>query len=91
MTESTSMTVHLSPELSEKLAALARDTNRSAADLAGEAIASYVDLNARQAARIKAALEDARSGTPGVPHEEVVKWVRSWGTDNELPRPKPKV
>jgi predicted transcriptional regulator len=25
-----------------------------------------------------------------VPHEEVVKWLRSWGTPNELPRPVPK-
>ena len=25
-----------------------------------------------------------------VPHEEVVKWLKSWGTPNELPRPKPK-
>jgi predicted transcriptional regulator len=22
-----------------------------------------------------------------VPHEEVVKWLKSWGTPNELPRP----
>ncbi len=25
-----------------------------------------------------------------VPHEEVVKWLKSWGTPNELPCPKPK-
>jgi predicted transcriptional regulator len=25
-----------------------------------------------------------------VPHEEVVKWLKSWGTDNELPCPEPK-
>jgi predicted transcriptional regulator len=25
-----------------------------------------------------------------VPHEEVVKWLRSWGTLNELPCPVPK-
>ncbi len=36
---------------------------------------------------IKRGLDEARSGTPGVPHEEVEKWVRSWGTDHELPRP----
>ncbi len=26
----------------------------------------------------------------GVPHDEVVAWVKSWGTANELPRPKPR-
>ena len=25
-----------------------------------------------------------------VPHEEVVKWLKSWGTPDELPCPKPK-
>jgi predicted transcriptional regulator len=23
-----------------------------------------------------------------IPHEEVVRWVKSWGTENELPMPK---
>ena len=25
-----------------------------------------------------------------VPHAEVAKWLRSWGTPNKLPRPQPK-
>jgi RHH-type transcriptional regulator, rel operon repressor / antitoxin RelB len=90
MAKSTTMTVRLKPEVSEKLEALARDTKRSKAYLASEAITSYVDLNAWQVAHIKEALEEARSGAPEVPHEEVVKWVNSWDTDNELPRPEPK-
>ena len=84
------MTVRLAPEISEKLGALARDTNRSKSYLAGEAIASYVEMNAWQVARIKAALAEARSGAPGVPHEEVVRWVESWGTENERRRPRPR-
>ena len=90
MAKSTTMTVRLKPEVSEKLEALARDTKRSKAYLASEAITSYVDLNAWQVGHIKEALEEAHSGAPGVPHEEVVNWVNSWGTDNELPRPEPK-
>jgi predicted transcriptional regulator len=87
MAKSAMMTVRLTPELSEKLEALARDTKRSKSYLASEAIASYVDRNTWQIEEIKRGLEEARSGTPGVPHEEVEKWVRSWGTDHELPRP----
>jgi RHH-type transcriptional regulator, rel operon repressor / antitoxin RelB len=90
MPRTTSVTVRLTPELSEKVDALARDTQRSKSDLASEAIASYLDVNAWQVARIKAALEEARSGAPGVPHEEVVRWTEAWCTENELPRPKPK-
>ncbi len=87
MAKSAMMTVRLTPEVSEKLEALARDTKRSKSYLASEAIASYVDRNAWQIDEIKRGLDEARSGTPGVPHEEVEKWVRSWGTDHELPRP----
>jgi predicted transcriptional regulator len=90
MAKSTMMTVRLTPELSEKLEALARDTRRSKSYLASAAIASYVDRNARQVARIKEALAEAKSGAPGVPHADVVKWMESWGTEHELPRPTAK-
>ena len=90
MAKSTTMTVRLTPELSEKLDTLARDARRSKSYLAGEAIAAYVETNAWQVARIKEALDEARSGAPGVSHEEVVRWMESWGTDHELPRPSPK-
>ena len=48
MAKSAMMTVRLTPELSEKLEALARDTKRSKSYLASEAIASYVDRNAHR-------------------------------------------
>ena len=85
MSKATTMTVRVSPEISAKLDALARDTKRSKAYLAGEAIADFVERNAWQVARIKAALEDARSGSPGIPHERVEQWMDSWDTDRELP------
>jgi predicted transcriptional regulator len=90
MAKNMTMTVRLPPEISEKLDALARDTKRSKSYLAGEAIAAYVERNAWQVARIKEALAEAHTGAPGVPHEAVKKWVESWGTDTELPRPPPK-
>jgi predicted transcriptional regulator len=82
------MTVRLSPELDEKLAALARDRKRSKSDLASEAIAVFVDVDAWQVAHIEESVNEARSGAPGVLHEDVVRWVESWDTQHELPRPK---
>ncbi len=41
---------------------------------------------ARAIAEAEAALKEGRV----VPHEVVVKWLKSWGTPNELPCPKPK-
>jgi len=90
MTKSAMMTVRLTPEVREKLEALARDTKRSKSYLASEAIETFVDLNAWQVAHIKAALAEDEEGGPGVPHEKVVEWLESWGTDHELPRPEPK-
>ena len=87
MMKSATMTVRLSPELDDKLAALARDRKRSKSDLASEAIAAFVDVDAWRVAHIKESLEEARSGAPGVLHEEVVRWVASWGTRHELTRP----
>ena len=90
MAKSTTMTVRLKPEVSEKLEALARDMKRSKAYLASEAIEAYVDVNAWQVAHIKEAREEDESGASGVPHEEVVAWMESWGTGHELLAPKPK-
>ena len=90
MAKSVAMTVRLKPEVRERLDALARDTKRSTSNLASEAIETYVNLNGWQVAHIKAALAEDEAGGPAVPHEEVMQWVQSWGTDRELPRPQPK-
>jgi predicted transcriptional regulator len=44
------------------------------------------EVEARAIAEAEAAIKAGRV----VPHEEVVKWLKSWGTDNELPCPEPK-
>jgi len=44
---------------------------------------------ATEASAIAAAEADVAAGRV-VPHEDVVKWLRSWGTPNELPCPVPK-
>ena len=90
MAKNTAMTIRLKPEVREKLDALARDAKRSAARLASEAIETYVDLNAWQVIHIKAALAEDQAGGPAVSHDEVVRWMQSWGSDHELPRPQPK-
>jgi predicted transcriptional regulator len=90
MSKNATITLRLPPELDEKLAALARDRKRSKSDLASEAIAAFVDVDAWQVAYIKESLDEARSGAPGVLHEDVVRWVESWDTGHELPRPKPR-
>jgi predicted transcriptional regulator len=90
MSKSAMMTVQLPPELDEKLAALARARKRSKSDLASEANAAFIDVDAWQVSHIEASLAEARSGEPGVLHEDVVRWAESWDTEQELPRSKPR-
>jgi predicted transcriptional regulator len=51
-------------------------------------IFNEIDENA-EARAIAEAEADVTAGRV-VPHDEVVKWLRSWGTRNELPCPVPK-
>lgn len=39
-------------------------------------------------ARLDALAEADIAAGRVVPHHRVVEWLRSWGTDNKLPRPK---
>lgn len=48
------------------------------------------ELDEAEEARLDAeALADYRAGRT-VPHAKVARWLESWGTDNELPCPKPE-
>lgn len=88
MAESTTLTVRLTPALKDKLESLAKSTRRSKSFLAAEAIEAYVDVNAWQVEHIKKAIAEADGGGPFAKHEDVMRWMESWGTDNELPPPK---
>jgi RHH-type transcriptional regulator, rel operon repressor / antitoxin RelB len=81
--------VRVRPDLVAELDKLAEATGRSRADLAEEALAEYLDVQRWQIAGIEQAIREADAGEPGVAHEEVVAWVKSWGTDDELPPPIP--
>lgn len=87
MAKSATMIVRLPSELNDRRAALARERKLSRSDLASEAIAAFVDVDAWQVAHIKESLDEACSGAPGVLHGDVVRWVESRDTGHEPPRP----
>lgn len=68
------------------LASLAEQTDRPVAWHVNQALSQYVELNQWQVKAIKKGLESAKAGRL-IPHDEVVAWVESWGTDHELPKP----
>ncbi len=84
---STTFTVRVDAGVKKRLEQLAKNTGRSRSFLAAEAINEYVDLNDWQVAGIKKAIASLDRGGE-IPHQDVKKWVRSWGRRQERPMPR---
>lgn len=87
MAETGQLTIRLPKEYLAQLGNLAASTGRSKSALAGEALAVYLAAQEWQVAMIDEGVRAAGAGTKPVEHAAVVAWLRSWGTDDELPRP----
>ncbi len=84
---STTLTVRIPDELAEKISKIAASTRRTKSFVAGEAMRSYVDHELSIIEDIEAGLADIKAGRV-IPHEDVMRWLESWGTANELPAPR---
>lgn len=89
--QSKPMAIKLPLEDRERLQKLGEAKKRSAHWLAKEAITQYLDreeaaerFNQETVAQWE---EYCRTGK-SVPHDKVMKWLESWGTDNELEAPR---
>lgn len=89
MTASAVLTLRVTPALLKKLNKLSKATDRTRSRLAVEALEAYVDDQAWQVAAIEEGVHADDAGDV-VPEEDVVRWVKSWGSKRELPKPKPK-
>ena len=59
-------------------------------DLVGEALARFVEDEAEYQLALDEALVEYEKGV-FVSGERVIEWMRSWGTDHELPTPEPDI
>lgn len=82
--------LRLEPELKHRLEEAAQNEDRSAADIASDAIEAYLDAKKFKRLAIEAALAEADKGV-FVSSEAVHRWMASWDTDDELPMPEPDV
>lgn len=76
MTESTTLTVHLSNQTKDRLAELAGRTRRTRSFLAAEAIADYVERELAIIEGVERGRADLRAGRV-TPHDEVVTEARA--------------
>lgn len=84
MTET--LSIRIDSETKKRLDALAKSSRRSKSFLAAEAIAAYVEFEEWQVAELRASIAEVDSGD-GVSHEEVTKWLKTWGTAGETKAP----
>jgi predicted transcriptional regulator len=87
MSETVVLTIRLPTEVKQRLDRLARDSALSSSRLATDAILGFLDEQELAREKIRAGLADADAGRV-VPHQEVARWLQSWGSEDELPAPK---
>lgn len=83
------VSVRLPRALNKELTKLTAALDRPKSWLIEQAINDYVELQKWQIAAVEEGIREADAGLT-IPHEDVVKWLRSLGTLKELPRPRPK-
>ncbi len=81
--------VRLKADIEQPLELLAKKMDRSKNYIINQAVGEYLErevLAEQRWQETQPALESARQGNT-VPAEKVYAWMRSWGSDHELPKP----
>lgn len=91
MTATSTFSVRLSPETRQELEAYAKATQRSSAFIVKEAVEAHLAERRAYLAAIKEAVDEADESGEFISWETTSKWLRSWGTPDELPPPEPDV
>jgi len=87
-TDTRAVTVRLPRALIERLEALTGRTTWDMSRYVSEALAGYLPVHERELALIDEAIAELDAGGRTCSNEEVMAWVESWGTPNELPPPE---
>ncbi len=82
MSQSTTMTIRLEPELKSRLDKLSAATHRSKSFLAAEAVREFIELNEWQIDEINTAVKEADAGD-FASEQEVRAVFNKWGVDGD--------
>ena len=74
----------------QRIDEVARWNNITADELAQRAIESYLDIQESERLILEERIAEAEKGV-FISSEAMLRWVKSWGTDNELPPPEPDI
>ena len=81
--------VRLRPDLLERADRMAAAMERSRGWIIEKALERYLDAEEQDIEEVRQALADMDAGAV-VDGDEVHRWMDSWGSGNELPRPLPR-
>lgn len=87
MPRSVSLSFRVAEKTAAQLDELAAAMDRPRSWLLERALEEYLDVQQWQIAQIRKGMQELREGK-GIPHEEVVAWLESWGTDEEREPPR---
>lgn len=87
MSQSVSLSFRVPKDKAEQLERLAAAMDRPRSWLLERALDEYLELQSWQVAEIRKGMEEIRQGK-GIPHEDVVAWLETWGTDEETEPPR---
>lgn len=88
MTKDVTLSLRIDKKLSDKLDKEAKQTKRSKSSLAAIAIENFFEIQAMEIEKTKRALARSKAGGPFISNEDMMRWLDSWGTEDELPPPK---
>jgi predicted transcriptional regulator len=84
------LALHLDDETMIKLEREARTRDLSEAEVAENAIRSFLEVQEFEREILRQRIAEADKGV-FISGEAMHKWIESWGTENELPPPEPDV
>ena len=87
MTKTLPVSIRLEADLNDKIAHIAAALDRPKSWVIEQAVRDFVAVQEWQLSAIDEGIKEADDGKL-IPHEDVVAWVRSWGSPDELPMPK---
>ncbi|MBN9242924.1 MAG: CopG family ribbon-helix-helix protein [Mesorhizobium sp.] len=87
----TTFSIRIPDDLRREVDALAKANKRSRSFLVKEALQAYVDEQKAYRDAIKEAIREADETGEFISWGATQHWLKSWGTDNELPPPEPDI
>jgi predicted transcriptional regulator len=86
MAKTASLSIELDGDLDRRLSEVADVMDQPKAAVVEQALRNFLELRDWQDRAIEEGLRAAEEGRV-FEHDDVAKWVESWGQPNELPRP----